>query len=318
MTDPQQTNPTLNRLALQRLNWLTAAVLAASAVAGCGGGGSDSAQPVASPAPVSAPAPAPVPAPVPVPSPPPVGNVPAGYTLVWSDEFNANGLPDATRWDYDTQRNPFGWFNNELQYYARNRAENAVVEDGRLRITARLESLVSAPDWGRQRYTSARLITRGKASWTNGFFEIRAKLPCGRGTWPAIWTLGTGGVWPDDGELDIMEHVGSNPTRVFGTVHTQVSRGPGTGSDINVPTACTAFHNYQMTWTQDDIRFAVDGVEYYRYLNPGQGNSTWPFDRSQYLLMNIAIGGVLGGFVDDSIFPVTMEVDYVRVYQRLN
>jgi beta-glucanase (GH16 family) len=250
-----------------------------------------------------------------VPTPPPVSSVPAGYALVWSDEFNVDGLPDPTRWSYDTARNQFGWFNNERQYYASARPENSVVANGALRITARLESLSTAADWGGQRYTSARLLTRGKASWTGGFFQIRAKLPCGGGTWPAIWTLGTGGVWPDDGELDIMEQVGNDPTRVFGTVHTRVSGGPGTGNAIQVPTACSAFHDYEMTWTQNDIRFAVDGVEYYRYVNPGQGRATWPFDQPQYLLLNIAIGGTLGGVVDDGIFPVTMEVDYVRIYQ---
>ena len=114
-----------------------------------------------------------------------------------------------------------GWYNNELQYYAAARAENAVVSrrpaaDHR----ACRRRCASAADWGGQRYTSARLITRGLAAWTYGFFEVRAKLPCGRGTWPAIWMLGTAGPWPVAGEIDIMEHVGSNPGRVFGTVHT--------------------------------------------------------------------------------------------------
>ncbi len=241
--------------------------------------------------------------------------VPAGYTLVWSDEFAVNGLPDATKWDYDTANNSTQWFNNELQYYAKNRPENAAVKDGKLLITARLESLSSASDWNRQAYTSARMITRGKVDWTYGFFEIRAKLPCGRGTWPAIWTLGSKGNWPLDGELDIMEQVGSNPTRVFGTAHTQVSGGSGTGAAIQVPDACTAFHNYQMTWTADAIQFGLDNNNYYRYSNPRTGVNTWPFDSPQYLLLNIAIGGTLGGAVDNSIFPVTMEIEYVRVYQ---
>jgi beta-glucanase (GH16 family) len=235
--------------------------------------------------------------------------------LVWADEFDTPGLPDATRWDYDTERNRLGWFNNELQYYAAARTENSVVSGGSLNITARLESLSSATDWGGQRYTSSRLITRGKAAWTYCFFEVRAKLPCGRGTWPAIWTLGTGGVWPDDGEIDIMEQVGSNPTRVFGTVHTEQSRGPGTGAAVQVPDACTTFHDYQLHWTADAIAIGVDGVEYYRYANPRAGKLTWPFNAPQYLLLNIALGGVLGGNIDDTIFPVTMAIDYVRVYQ---
>ncbi len=241
--------------------------------------------------------------------------MPAGYTLVWSDEFATDGLPDATHWDYDTERNAAGWYNNERQYYARARLENTRVTDGKLVITARKEDLVGTSDWGGQHYTSARLFTRGKAAWTYGFFEVRAKLPCGAGTWPAIWTLGTRGRWPDDGELDIMEQVGSNPSRVFGTVHTLQSGGAGTGAAIQVPDTCTQFHNYQMLWTAQDIRFAVDGVEYYRYTNPGSGAATWPFDAPQYLLLNIAIGGDLGGAIDDRIFPVVMEIDHVRIYQ---
>mgnify|MGYP000004327749 CR=1 FL=1 len=241
--------------------------------------------------------------------------MPAGYTLVWADEFDTPGLPDTTRRGYDTERNLLGWWNAELQYYAAARFQNSVVEDGRLRLTARLESLSSAPDWGRQRYTSARLITRGKAQWTYGFFEIRAKMPCGRGTWPAIWMLGSGGVWPDDGEIDIMAHRGLDPTRVLGTVHTPTTGSSGNGSITSVPDACTAFHNYQMHWTRSEIAIAVDGVVYHRYRNPGTGRRDWPFDAPQYLLLNIAIGGALGGPVDDTIFPVTMEVENVRVWQ---
>jgi beta-glucanase (GH16 family) len=241
--------------------------------------------------------------------------VPANYRLVWADEFSVDGLPDAARWAYDTERNRLGWYNNELQYYSAARLENSQVSGGTLRITARRESLSSAADWGGQGYTSARLITRGKAAWTYGYFEVRARLPCGRGTWPAIWTLGTGGLWPDDGELDIMEQVGSNPTRVFGTVHTLVSGGTGTGAAVQVTDACTAFHAYQMHWTADEISMALDGVVYYRYANPRSGKNRWPFDAPQYLLLNLAIGGVLGGSVDDGIFPVTMEVDHVKVWQ---
>lgn len=281
-----------------------AVALLALLLAACGGGDGGNA-----PGPVTTPAPAPAPAPVPAPS----AAVPTGYTLVWSDEFGSDGLPDPARWDHDTERNRLGWYNGELQYYAGPRAENAMVQGGRLVITARRESLSAAPDWGGQRYTSARLITRGKASWTYGFFEVRAKLPCGRGTWPAIWTLGSGGIWPDDGELDIMEQVGSDPSRVLGTVHTLSGSGGGT---TQVPDACTAFHDYQMTWTADAVSFAVDGVTYYRYANQRRGPASWPFERPQYLLLNIAIGGTLGGAVDDSIFPVTLQVEHVRVYQR--
>ncbi len=243
-------------------------------------------------------------------------NAPPGYTLVWADEFDRDGLPDPARWDYDTDRNRTGWYNNELQYYARDRAENARVSGGKLIITARRESLSGFSDWGGQPYSSARLVTRGKASWTYGFIEVRAKLPCGAGTWPAIWTLGTRGTWPDDGEIDIMEQVGSNPTRIFGTLHTLQSGGPGTGGETQVASACSAFHNYQLTWTNGEILIGVDNVNYYRAVNPGAGYSSWPFDFAQYLLLNIAIGGNLGGAVDNAIFPVTLEVEHVRVFQK--
>lgn len=246
----------------------------------------------------------------------PAGGKPDGYTLVWADEFDATGLPDASKWAYDTERNQAGWYNNELQYYAAGRLENSRVDNGRLVITARKEALTTAADYGGQQYTSARLITRGLASWTYGFVEVRAKLPCGRGTWPAIWMLGTGGAWPADGEIDIMEQVGAAPSRVFGTVHTQQSGGNGTGSAVTVNDACTAFHNYQLTWTPDRLVLGVDDHNYYQYLNPKSGVAMWPFDKPQYLLLNLAIGGNLGGAVDDTIFPVQMEIDYVRVYQR--
>ena len=243
--------------------------------------------------------------------------VPAGYALVWSDEFTEPGAPDPAKWSYDTGRNKAGWYNHELQYYSADRAENAAQRDGRLVITARRESLSSAPDWGRQRYTSARLLTRGKAEWTYGFFEIRAKVACGKGTWPAIWMLGSRGDWPAGGELDILEHIGHQAGRVFSTVHTAAGSGAnGMGAAVQLPDVCTAFHNYQMHWTAQSIRFGIDGVAHFEYLNPGTGSARWPFDAPQFLILNIAIGGDLGGKVDNGIFPVQMEIDHVRVYQR--
>jgi beta-glucanase (GH16 family) len=237
--------------------------------------------------------------------------------LVWQDEFEGSGLPDPARWAYDTFRNRPGWFNNERQYYSAARLENSEVRDGRLVITARLESLSGQPDWGGQRYSSARLITQGKAEWTTGYFELRAKLPCGRGTWPALWFLGAQGEWPDAGELDLMEHVGREPGRVFSTVHTRSGYGGnGKGGATQLPDACTAFHTYQMLWTPQSVRFGVDGKEHARYDNAGLGAVQWPFDKPQFLIMNIAVGGDLGGSVDDAAFPQQMEIDYVRVYQR--
>ncbi len=243
--------------------------------------------------------------------------VPVGYRLVWSDEFKRDGLPDPAKWTYDTGMNKAGWHNRELQYYAGPRAENARVKGGRLIITAREESLSAAPDWGGQRYTSTRLVTQGKRDWTYGFFEIRAKLPCGQGTWPAIWMLNRDVVWPAGGELDIMEHIGKAPGRVFSTVHTAAGHGgSGSGAATQVGDACTAFHDYQMHWTAETIRFGIDGVPHFEYRNPRQGTERWPFDAPQFLILNIAIGGDLGGAVDDSVFPVSMQVDHVRVYQK--
>lgn len=243
-------------------------------------------------------------------------SVPPAYHLVWSDEFDTPGLPDDTKWTFDTVRNREGWYNEEKQYYSARGPENAVVENGRLVITARKEERRGAPDWGGQRYTSARLHTRGKGEWTYGFFEVRAKLPCGRGTWPAIWMLGSGGHWPDDGELDIMEHVGRDPQRVLSTVHMAAGHGSnGVGASALAPDACTGFHRYQLHWTPDDVVFGVDGFAFLRYPKLSVGPRAWPFDKPQYLLLNLALGGFLGGEVDDAIFPARMEVEYVRVYQ---
>lgn len=239
------------------------------------------------------------------------------YQLVWADEFDRDGLPDPTKWSWDTHANKTGWYNRELQYYAADRAENARVEDGLLIITARRETLADRADYGGQRYTSARLITKGKAEWTYGMIEVRAKLPCGKGSWPAIWMLGATANWPDGGEIDIMEHVGQTPGDVFGTIHNRSTAGTyGNGGKIRVGDACTAFHDYQMVWTPDAISFAVDGKAYHRYRNAGTGTAQWPFDQPQYLLLNLAIGGAMGGAVDDTIFPAQFEIDHVRVYQR--
>lgn len=247
-----------------------------------------------------------------------VSNPPPGYKLVWSDEFNKDGLPDPTKWNDDTEANATGWYNNELQYYAVARAENAKVSQGKLIITARKEALSSESDYGGQQYSSARLITRGKASWTYGFIEVRAKLPCGQGTWPAIWMLGTADNWPASGEIDIMEQTGADPSMIEGTIHDTTTAGtPGLGSSIRIPDACFTFHRYQLTWTPKKLSIGVDGETYFIYNNPNTGKDAWPFNAPQYLLLNLAIGGDMGGWVDDGIFPVHMEIDYVRVYQAL-
>jgi beta-glucanase (GH16 family) len=242
--------------------------------------------------------------------------VPAGYQLVWGDEFDKDGLPDPAKWAYDTGLNKQGWHNNELQYYSGPRARNAKVQRGRLIITARREALRQQPDWGGQKYSSTRLITKDKQDWTYGFFEVRAKLPCGKGTWPAIWMLNTPVDWPAGGELDIVEHVGREPGRVFSTVHTAAGHaGNGSGGSVQISDACSAFHNYQMHWTGDNVRFGVNGIVHFEYKKPGADRTRWPFDAPQFLILNIAVGGDLGGAVDDRVFPVTMEIEHVRVYQ---
>lgn len=243
--------------------------------------------------------------------------VPPGYQLVWADEFDRDGPPDPAKWVWDTHANRTGWYNDEQQYYAADRPENARVEHGRLIITARREALTTMPDHGGQQYSSARLITRGKASWTHGFFETRAKLPCGRGSWPAIWMLGATRPHPDGGEIDIMEHVGSDPDQVHATIHTRASVGTsGDGGSLRLPTACGAFHRYQLEWTPDALTVSVDGKRVHRYAKAGRTVAGWPFDQPQYLLLNLAVGGAMGGTVDDTIFPIAFQVDYVRVYQR--
>jgi beta-glucanase (GH16 family) len=237
------------------------------------------------------------------------------YKLVWSDEFNTPGLPDASRWNYDTGGR--GWGNNELQYYTLARKENARVENGHLVIEARKEN------WQDRNYTSARLVTKGKGDWQYGKIEVRAKLPKGLGTWPTIWMLGstTPLKWPDDGEIDIMEHVGYDPGQVHASVHCKKFNhviGTQKTAIISVPDFADKFHIYEMEYTKDSVIIGVDGNTYFRFANEHSGYEGWPFDNKMHLLLNVAVGGNWGGAkgVDEKIWPVRMEVDYVRVYQE--
>ncbi|MDI7774318.1 glycoside hydrolase family 16 protein [Asticcacaulis sp. EMRT-3] len=246
--------------------------------------------------------------------------VPDGYHLVWSDEFSKGGAPDPAKWGYQTQRNRDGWWNKELEYYSAHRLENARVAHGDLIIEARHESLTGQRDYGGQKYSSARLTTNGKASWTYGFFDVRAKLPCGVGQWPAIWLIG-GWHWPQQGEIDIMEEVGFEPTTVYGTLHSThtVEDEVHQGGHTEVADLCRAFHDYQAEWTADHITFLVDNKPYYRLDKPaGADARTWPFDQPEYMILNVAVGGTWGGRqgVDDTAFPAQMQIDYVRVYQK--
>jgi beta-glucanase (GH16 family) len=234
--------------------------------------------------------------------------------LVWSDEFNYTGAPDTNKWGYDIGGN--GWGNQELQYYT-DRPENIIVQDGKMIITALIE------DYEGKSYTSARLTTRTKGDWLYGRIEVMAKLPAGRGTWPAIWMLPTDweyGGWPASGEIDIMEHVGYDMGTVHATVHTETYNGAiGTqkGDDIYIPDVHTTFHLYVMEWSEDTIHFYADSVRYFSFPNYHTGYEEWPFDKQFHLMLNIAIGGTWGGQqgVDNTIFPQTLEIDYVRVYR---
>lgn len=235
------------------------------------------------------------------------------YQLVWSDEFNSNGMPDTSKWGYDVGGN--GWGNNELQYYTNARPENVRIENGNLVIEARKEHFSG------KSYTSARLLTKGKADWTYGKFEIRAKLPRGRGTWPAIWLLAATNPlnWPADGELDIMEEVGYNPNVIVGSAHNKTYFGSNSKSNSKfIASAQDSFHVYTLEWTEYNTIWSIDGVEFHGYGNSGNGTDSWPYQKKFFMLLNTAIGGDWGGAqgIDDSIFPQSFLIDYVRVYQK--
>jgi beta-glucanase (GH16 family) len=247
-------------------------------------------------------------------------NRPATARLIWRDEFNGRSL-DPSKWQYDTSRNKQGWYNGELQYYSAGRPENIRVANGRLTIEARHETLDAAayPDWGGQHYTSAKIVS--KQAWTYDFYEVRAKLPCARGTWPAIWMLPKDmQQWPDDGEIDIMEQVGSEPNLIYASLHTALfnhTKKTQRSAQKRVPTSCSAFHVYQLDWRPESITIGVDGRGILRVLNnqPG-GKGAWPFNTPFDLILNLAIGGnwAAAKGIDDAAMPQRMEVDYVRVW----
>ena len=245
------------------------------------------------------------------------------YTLIWNDEFNGSGAIDPSKWFHQTQLpNGNSWFNNELQHYT-NRLDNSYVSDGTLKIVAKKETYT---DQGQTKeYTSARL--NSKYAFTYGKVEIKAKLPEGVGTWPAIWMLGqnisepgaywqTQGYgttsWPHCGEIDIMEHWGANQNYVQSALHTPSSYG----ATINhggqyISNATTQFNVYTLEWTSEQMIFSVNGYVHYTYNPDIQNSETWPFDSPQYLLMNIAIETSIAS----SFTETEMELDYVRVYE---
>ena len=246
----------------------------------------------------------------------------AEWELIWSDEFNTAGLPDPSKWSYEQ-----GYLrNHEAQLYTHDRLENARVENGLLILEAHKEPFAIPPGTpsaqGRQfaDYTSASLHTRGKFSLTYGRVELRAKLPHGRGVWPAFWMLGVNFPqvgWPACGEIDTMELVGKEPDEIHGTAHW---KGGGEhqaqGNQLHVDHTDTEFHVYAVEWTPEQIDFSVDGHVYNRVqvAEAGTGADN-PFHKPQYLLLNLALGGEWGGEIDDGTLPQSYLVDYVRVYQ---
>lgn len=237
------------------------------------------------------------------------------WTLVWSDEFNTPGLPDSSKWSYDVGGD--GWGNNELQYYTNRRTENSRIEDSALIIELRKENFSG------KNYTSARLVSNNKGDWLYGRVEVRAKLPSGLGTWPAIWMLSTDkeyGSWPASGEIDIMEHVGFDPGVIHATVHTDSLnhiKGTQVGKSTNVNDFSTSFHIYTLEWFADHIDVYVDNLKYFTFENKSKGFRTWPFDKRFHLILNTAFGGNWGGAqgIDSSLNTASFYIDYVRVFQ---
>jgi beta-glucanase (GH16 family) len=241
-----------------------------------------------------------------------------GWRLVWSDEFDQpdGTVPDPAKWGYDTGGN--GWGNKELEYYT-SRTNNARIEDGKLVIEARHE------DFGGRNITSARLLTRGKESWTYGRFEARMKIPRGQGVWPAFWLLSTNISsvgWPACGEIDIMENIGREPGTVHGTVHGPGYSGDhGIGGPMTLPggaAVADGFHIFAVECEPESIVWFMDGKQYFS-LTPAQlpEKARWVFNQPKFMLLNLAIGGAWPGYPDaTSTYPQRMIVDYVRVYEK--
>lgn len=229
-----------------------------------------------------------------------------GTGLIWSDEFNTDGTPNPTKWGYDLGAG--GWGNQELQYYT-SRPENVSVLGGVLKIKAIKENYSGSA------YTSTRMLSKGLFSFKYGKVEVKAKLPAGVGTWPAIWMLGsnisTAG-WPACGEIDIMEHKGSDVNRIYGTLHYPGrSGGNADGSTKVITNATTDFHIYSLDWSASSIKIYVDGQLIHSVVN----TTAIPFNHDFFIILNVAMGGTFGGAVDPLFSSAVMEVDYIRVYQ---
>ncbi len=256
------------------------------------------------------------------------------WKLVWSDEFNYQGIPDPSKWSYDIW--PARKVNGEDQAYT-DQLKNVEVTNGNLVITAYKE------DYKNAKYTSGRIHSQGKGDFLYGRAEVRAKIPKGQGTWSAIWMLpsdpfkyattckagedwqgsSTCDAWPNSGEIDIMEHVGYDMQTIHGTVHNQDyywAKWEQRKAAFEGETVEQQFHLYSIEWTPEHITVFFDNTPYFFYANESMGWESWPYDHPYHVILNLAIGGMwgrAGGPIDDSIFPVSMEIDYVRIFKPL-
>jgi beta-glucanase (GH16 family) len=283
----------------------------AALLVGCGGGGGASAAP--------SPAPAPAPAPVAAPAP-----LPTNWTLVWSDEFdgNAGTAPSSANWNSETgNAEAEGWGNHELEYYTTAPRNAALDGSGNLIITAQ-KATNPGPCWNGAQcgYTSARLTTANKVTFTYGKVEARINFPGGQGIWPAFWALGDSGDWPARGEIDILEYVGKTPLAVYGTAHGPGYSGAnGIGKPLNSTTPWAGgWHTFTLVKQPNLMVWLVDGVELQR-LTPASlpVGATWAFERKFFVILNLAVGGDWPGSPDaNTVFPAQMKVDWVRIYKE--
>jgi beta-glucanase (GH16 family) len=259
----------------------------------------------------------PEPTPTSVPTPMPTATAiweRAGWDVAWQDEFEGTQL-DLNNWTFDIGGG--GWGNQEWEYYS-DRPENVRLENGMLVIEARKEGV----EFSGRPYSSARIKTQGLHAWQYGRIEARMKLPYGKGIWPAFWMLGENMPqkgWPAAGEIDILEHIGKEPDRIYATVHGPGYSGSnGVGAHLVVPagTVSNDFHVYAIEWQENEIRWLFDEEEYFK-LTPADVPGEWVFDHPFFIIMNVAVGGGWPGYPDSAtVFPQFMYVDYVRVYQR--
>ena len=233
------------------------------------------------------------------------------WKLDWSDEFQGDVL-DKTKWIYDDGAPA----NNEAQYYTKDRRENLDLVNGKLVIQALRDN------WNGKGITSARITTKGKKSFLYGRIEARAKIPTGRGTWPAVWLLGSvfpSIGWPECGEIDVLENVGFDPTAIHANIHTEAYnhvKHTAKGSTLNIPRPWEEFHTYAVEWYKDRLEFFCDDTRYFVFRKESSDSKVWPFDKPHFLILNLAIGGDWGGQkgIDDTAFAHKFEVDYVRYY----